>query len=162
MASSYTPSGWTPRNTRPSKCPQARRQDNGSVTAETTVSECARPRAQPAPNVLTRRISLYLCRFPTLLRPRTGALRHDLLPLSLTHLEWNPCCGRLVSVYIRSPARFQDLVFHLLVIPQDSFSTNLSINICRFARLASSPISLKPFRKPVTPNPHPSNQPPSR
>jgi hypothetical protein len=44
-----------------------------------------RPRAQQAPNVLTRRISLYLCRFPTLLRPRTGALRHDLLPLSLTH-----------------------------------------------------------------------------
>ena len=35
----------------------------------------------PAP----RRISLYLRHFPTLLRPRTGALRHDLLPLSLTH-----------------------------------------------------------------------------
>src|ERR1035437_7632795 len=70
------------------------------MTAETTVSECARPRAQQAPNVLTRRISLYLCRFPTLLRPRTGALRHDLLPLSLTHYSFLPksrrqTCGRV-------------------------------------------------------------------
>src|ERR1035437_2933877 len=67
------------------------------MTAEATVSECARPRAQQAPNGLTRR---NLCRFPTLLRPRTGALRHDLLPLSLTHYSFLPksrrqTCGRV-------------------------------------------------------------------
>src|ERR1035438_7661627 len=41
---------------------------------ERAVAECARPRAQQSPSMLKRLISLHLRRFPTLLRPGTGAL----------------------------------------------------------------------------------------
>ena len=49
------------------------------------MAECARPRAQQAPNSPMRPISSHLRYFPTLLRLRTGALRQSLRPLSLIH-----------------------------------------------------------------------------
>ena len=50
--------------------------------------ECARPRAQRAPVVPMRPIPLGLARVPTLLRPRTGALRRGDLPPSLTQYQF--------------------------------------------------------------------------
>jgi len=55
------------------------------MTADARLAECARPRAQQAPNNPTEPISLQLHYFSTLLRPRTGALRQDMSPLPLTH-----------------------------------------------------------------------------
>jgi hypothetical protein len=45
------------------------------VARELALAERARPRAQHAPNSPTSPISSHLRYFPTLLRPRTGALR---------------------------------------------------------------------------------------
>ena len=58
---------------------------NWVVMAEARLAECARPRAQQAPKSPTRSVSLQLGYFPTLLRPRTGALRQGILPPLLTH-----------------------------------------------------------------------------
>ena len=65
------------------KARQGRR--NWSVAVEAASSVCARPRAQQAPNRLARPIGPHLGRFPTMLRPGTGALRQYFLPPSLTH-----------------------------------------------------------------------------
>src|SRR2546427_2233254 len=56
----------------------------------TMLSECARPRAQRAPVVPMRPIPLGLARVPTLLRPRTGALRRGDPPPSLTQYFSSP------------------------------------------------------------------------
>ena len=58
---------------------------NPSVTVDATLSECACPRAQQAPNRLMRPLSVHLSPFPSLLRPGTGALRQGPFPPSLTH-----------------------------------------------------------------------------
>ena len=74
---------------------------------------CARPRAQQSPSMPTRPISLHLPRYPTLLRPSTGALRQH-IPLRPYHYpQVLGCLPNPKGTVSSSPAASRELPWAL-------------------------------------------------